>query len=161
MSERTTSRTGAGAQLGRILLHLAVSVGAVVMITPFVWIALTSLKTKLEVATFTWLPQEFRWQNFIEAMQTAPCLRYFVNSLIIAVGETAVTLVICTMAGYPLANMPIRGSKGLLTYFIVLLMVPFQIILVPLLLITKSSRWPAATTSSGRTGSAGSTRTGG
>jgi multiple sugar transport system permease protein len=70
-------------------------------------------------------------------MQIAPFLNYFRNSLFIAVGETAVTLVVCTMAGYALAKLPIRGAKSLLNYFIVLLMVPFQIILVPLFLIVK------------------------
>jgi multiple sugar transport system permease protein len=71
-------------------------------------------------------------------MQTAPFLRYFRNSLFIAVGETAFTLAVCTTAGYALAKLPIRGSKALLSYFILLLMVPFQIILVPLFLIVKS-----------------------
>ena len=123
---------------GRILLYVVLTVGALLMMTPFIWMLLTAFKSNLEIAKFGWLPGELRWHNFVEAMQTAPFLRYFRNSLFIAVGETAFTLVVCTMAGYALAKMPLRGSKALLTYFIVLLLVPFQIILVPLFLIVKS-----------------------
>ena len=127
-----------GIRVGRILLYVVLSLGAVLMITPFLWMVLTAFKNDLEIATFSWLPTELRWRNFVEAMQSAPFLRYFRNSLFIAVGETAFTLAVCTTAGYALAKLPIRGSKALLSYFILLLLVPFQIILVPLFLIVKS-----------------------
>lgn len=125
-------------RLGYAVLYVALSIGAVLMLAPFIWMLLTALKAPNEVGTFSWLPKEFLWSNFAEAMQIAPFLNYFRNSLFIAVGETAVTLVICTMAGYALAKLPLRGSKHLLNYFIVLLMIPFQIILVPLFLVVKS-----------------------
>jgi multiple sugar transport system permease protein len=127
-----------GLRLGRVALYAALSIGAVLMVVPFLWMVLTALKSDLEIAKFSWLPGELRWHNFVEAMQTAPFLRYFRNSLIIAVGETAFTLAVCTTAGYALAKLPIRGPKALLSYFILLLLVPFQIILVPLFLIVKS-----------------------
>jgi multiple sugar transport system permease protein len=127
-----------GLRPGRVLLYVALSLGALVMITPFLWMVLTAFKSDLEIAKFSWLPGELRWHNFVEAMRTAPFLRYFRNSLFIAVGETAFTLAVCTTAGYALAKLPIRGSKALLSYFILLLLVPFQIILVPLFLIVKS-----------------------
>jgi multiple sugar transport system permease protein len=116
---------------GRILLYVVLTVGAILMITPFLWMMLTAFKSDLEIMKFSWLPGELRWHNFTEAMQTAPFLRYFRNSLFIAVGETAFTLAVCTTAGYALAKLPIRGSKALLSYFILLL-------LVPLFLIVKS-----------------------
>ncbi|NEA35430.1 carbohydrate ABC transporter permease [Streptomyces sp. SID13031] len=127
-----------GLRIGRVVLYVALSIGALLMITPFLWMVLTAFKNDLEIAKFSWLPGELRWRNFVEAMQTAPFLRYFRNSLFIAVGETAFTLAVCTTAGYALAKLPIRGSKALLSYFILLLLVPFQIILVPLFLIVKS-----------------------
>lgn len=125
-------------RVGRILLYVALSIGAVLMVVPFVWMVLTAFKSELEIAKFSWLPGELRWRNFVEAMQSAPFLRYFRNSLLIAVGETAFTLAVCTTAGYALAKLPIRGAKALLNYFILLLLVPFQILLVPLFLIVKS-----------------------
>jgi multiple sugar transport system permease protein len=135
---RTAGTRGPGPRPGRVLLYLALSVGAVLMIVPFLWMVLTAFKSDLEIAKFSWLPGQLRWHNFVEAMQTAPFLRYFRNSLFIAAGETTFTLAVCTTAGYALAKLPIRGSKALLSYFILLLLVPFQIILVPLFLIVKS-----------------------
>jgi len=117
---------------------VALTVGSLLMLAPFIWMVLTALKAPNEVGVFTWLPNEYHWENFSEAMKIAPFLNYFRNSFIIAIGETAVTLAVCTMAGYALAKLPLRGAKSLLNYFIVLLMVPFQIILVPLFLIVKS-----------------------
>ena len=133
-----TSSRPSGPKIGRIVLYVVLTLGALVMITPFLWMVLTAFKSDLEIAKFSWLPDELRWRNFVEAMQTAPFLRYFRNSLFIALGETAFTLAVCTTAGYALAKLPIRGSKALLSYFILLLLVPFQIILVPLFLIVKS-----------------------
>ena len=124
--------------VGRVVLYAALTIGALLMIAPFLWMILTAFKSDLEVAKFTWLPAVWRWENFVEAMQAAPFLQYFRNSFVIAVGQTAVTLVICTMAGYVLSSLPIRGGRFLLSYFITLLMVPFQLILVPLFLIVKS-----------------------
>ncbi|GAB2563035.1 carbohydrate ABC transporter permease [Kribbella endophytica] len=142
MTSATVSVVGetkeSSVRTGRIVLYVALTVGALLMITPFLWMVLTAFKSELEITKFSWLPGELRWHNFVEAMQTAPFLRYFRNSLIIAVGETAFTLAVCTTAGYALAKLPIRGAKALLSYFILLLMVPFQIILVPLFLIVKS-----------------------
>lgn len=123
---------------GRVVLYAVLLLGSVLMIGPFIWMILTALKSTGEVSTFSWLPTTFYWNNFAEAMNAAPFLRYFWNSLVLTVGETALTLVFCTMAGYALAKAPIRGAKGLLNYFIALMMVPFQIILVPLFLLVKS-----------------------
>ncbi|WP_150309216.1 carbohydrate ABC transporter permease [Planctomonas psychrotolerans] len=125
-------------RLGKVVIYILLTAGAIVMIAPFVWMVLTALKGRAEAASFSWLPEQLLFSNFVEAMQTAPFLMYFRNSLFIAVGETAFTIVLCTMAGYTLAKMPIRGSKFLLNYFIALLMVPFQLILVPLFLVVRS-----------------------
>ena len=123
---------------GRVALYAVLSLGSLLMVGPFIWMILTALKSTGEVGTFTWLPREFHWSNFAEAMDAAPFLRYFWNSLVLTVGQTALTLVFCTMAGYALAKAPIRGAKGILSYFIALMMVPFQIILVPMFLLVKS-----------------------
>lgn len=123
---------------GRVALYAVLSLGSLLMVGPFIWMILTALKSTGEVGTFTWLPREFHWSNFVEAMDAAPFLRYFWNSLVLTVGQTALTLIFCTMAGYALAKAPIRGAKGILNYFIALMMVPFQIILVPMFLLVKS-----------------------
>lgn len=122
----------------RVLLYAVLSLGALVMVAPFVWMVLTALKSSGEVSSFSWLPRHVSWSNFTDAFNAAPFLQYFANSFVLTVGETALTLLFCTMAGYALAKAPIRGSRFILGYFIALMMVPFQIILVPLFLLVKS-----------------------
>jgi len=124
--------------VGRVLLYIVLTLGGVFMVLPFVWMFLTSLKSPGEVSSFSWLPKEFQWGNFADAMQAAPFPRYFLNSVILAIGSTTLSLIFCTMAGYALAQLPIRGRGKLMAYFIVLLTVPFQIVLVPMFLVVKS-----------------------
>ncbi|MEO7016458.1 MAG: carbohydrate ABC transporter permease [Leifsonia sp.] len=111
--------------------------GAVAMVTPFVWMVLTSLKSPSEVTKFSWLPQTLHFDNYVKAFTAAPFLEYFRNSLILTIGETALTLVFATAAGYALAQLPLRGKRWILGYVIVLLMVPFQVVIVPLFLVVK------------------------
>ena len=124
--------------VGRVLLYVVLSLGGILMVLPFIWMVFTSLKSPGEVSSFSWLPKEFQWGNFADAMQAAPFPRYFLNSVILTVGSTTLTLIFCSMAGYALAQLPIRGRNKILAYFILLLTVPFQIVLVPMFLVVKS-----------------------
>src|SRR5690606_1138263 len=77
-------------------------------------------------------------ENYVDAFNVAPFLMYFRNSLIVVVGQTIPLLVIATAAGYALAQLPIRGRSPILTYFVVLLGVPFQVLIVPLFIVVRS-----------------------
>jgi multiple sugar transport system permease protein len=125
-------------QLGRIALYLVLSVGGFLMVVPFLWMFLTSLKSLSEVNTFSLLPEGFRWQNYVDALNAAPFGLYFRNSLIVVVGQTLPTLAIATAAGYALAQLPMRGKGKILNYFIALLVVPFQVLIVPLFLVVRA-----------------------
>lgn len=127
-----------GKTLARILLVSVLTVGAVAMIVPFIWMVLSSLKSPTELTTFSWIPQTLRWQNYTEALSSAPFGTYFRNTAILTVGQTAITLVFATSAGYALACTPMRGRKFLSGFVIVMIMVPFYVILVPEFLIVRS-----------------------
>ncbi|MDJ0334066.1 carbohydrate ABC transporter permease [Salinibacterium sp. G-O1] len=136
---RNTSTDGrsAGRITRRVLFYLVLSIAAFAMVVPFLWMVLTSLKSPAEVNSFSWLPTELHWENYGDAMSAAPFLDYFRNSFILAVGQTALTLTFATAAGYALAKLPIRGKKYVMWYVIALLMVPFQVVIVPLFLVVK------------------------
>ncbi|WP_396667536.1 carbohydrate ABC transporter permease [Microbacterium sp. R86528] len=133
----STKKRSPGARLARALFYIVLSVAAFAMVLPFIWMVLTSLKSPAEVNSFTWLPTELVWQNYVDAMTAAPFVDYFRNSFILAVGQTFLTLVFATAAGYALAKLPIPGAKYWLGYVILLLMVPFQVVIVPLFLVVK------------------------
>lgn len=121
-----------------VVVTLLLAVGGFLMVVPFLWMLVTSVKSLNEVSAFSWLPRGFEWRNYLDAMDAAPFARYFRNSLIVVVGQTVPVLLLCTAAGYALAQLPIRGRRAILNYFIVLLIVPFQVLIVPLFLVVKS-----------------------
>jgi multiple sugar transport system permease protein len=122
---------------GKALLMVVLAVGGLLMVVPFLWMILTSFKTLNEVNSFAWLPNHVEWMNYVNALKAAPFATYFRNSLIVVVGQTIPVLLFCTAAGYALAQLPIRFRRGILNYFIVLLVVPFQVLIVPLFLVVR------------------------
>jgi multiple sugar transport system permease protein len=134
-SSRQRSRTRL---LPRLLLYVALLIGASIMVAPFIWMILSSLKSSGETSSFDWLPETLRWRNYTEAMSAAPFGRYFLNTVVLAIGQTLLTLTFATMAGYALAQLPIRGRGPILGYVLSLLMVPYTIVMVPLFLVVKS-----------------------
>ena len=122
---------------GKALLMVVLAVGGFLMVVPFLWMILTSFKTLNEVNGFAWLPNHVEWMNYVNALKAAPFATYFRNSLIVVVGQTIPVLLFCTAAGYALAQLPIRFRRGILNYFIVLLVVPFQVLIVPLFLVVR------------------------
>lgn len=121
-----------------IVLYAVLIVGGLLMVVPFIWMVLTSLKTLDEVNSFSWLPKSIHWQNYVEAFDAAPFLIYFRNSFIVVIGQTIPLLLIATAAGYALAQLPVKGKGTILSYFILLLGVPFQVIIVPLFIVVRS-----------------------
>lgn len=123
----------------RILLHLALAAGAFVMIVPFVWMMLSSLKSHADISAYPpkiW-PTEWVWSNYPEAMNFAPFGTYFRNSLFISIGHTVINLAFATMAGYALARLPFRGRTVVFVGILAMMMIPTYTKIVPQYLIAK------------------------
>jgi multiple sugar transport system permease protein len=136
-STRTVGSRG-NRPAGRAVLYLLLSAGAVFMVAPFVWMLLTSLKDPAEISSFSWIPHGLRFSNYSEALQAAPFAMYFRNTIILTIGQTALTLIFATAAGYALACLPMRGRKTLSGLIVLTMMVPFYVVLVPDFLVTRS-----------------------
>jgi len=126
-------------RLSRAALYVALSVIAVVMVVPFVWMVLTSLKTPADIAASppTFLPTEWAWGNYADALAAAPFLTYARNSLIIAVSHTTINLLVASMAGYALARLRFRGSELVFLGFVAALMIPTYTKIIPEFLIVR------------------------
>lgn len=124
--------------IGRIALYVILSVGGFLMIVPFIWMVLTSFKSPTDVNTFSWLPVTWHPENYPDAFNLAPFLTYFRNSVIVVVGQTVPTMILSSAAGYALARLPVRGADRILNYFILLLVVPFQILIIPLFIVVRA-----------------------
>lgn len=126
-------------RMRRLVLAVVLGIGAFTMIVPFLWMVLTSVKSPEDLATFppSFWPDEWVWSNYRDALDAAPFGTYFRNSLIIASGHTAITLVFAAMAGYALARIPFRGREIVFIGFIAMLMIPTYTKIVPQFLIVK------------------------
>jgi multiple sugar transport system permease protein len=131
-------RASPASVVGKVVLYVVLGVGGFLMVVPFIWMLLTSFKELNEINSFSWLPRGFAWHNYLDAFNAAPFLIYFRNSLIVVIGQTVPLLLIAGAAGYALAQLPIKGRSTILNYFILLLGVPFQVLIVPLFMVVHS-----------------------
>lgn len=111
---------------------------SLLMITPFVWMILSSLRDPAQGPGGGLVPSSLHWSNYLEALRSAPFLTYARNSLVIALGHTVVNVVFASMAGYALARLPFRGSKVLFFGFIGAIMIPMYTIVVPQFILVRS-----------------------
>jgi multiple sugar transport system permease protein len=124
----------------QLVLHAVLTVGALLMIVPFVWMVLSSLKSHAEITSYppTWLPRHWDFGNYPEALKFAPFGTYFRNSLIIATGHTVLNVALASMAGYSLARVAFRGRNALFLAMLATMMIPTYTKIVPQYLIAKA-----------------------
>ncbi|GAA3807440.1 carbohydrate ABC transporter permease [Streptomyces chiangmaiensis] len=120
----------------RATLPLVVLVpGAAVMIFPFVWMLLSSLKSGAEVSHLppTLWPHKFQFSNYATTWRTPPQTfgRYYLNSFILAAGGTLLKAVIATLAAYAFAHMRFPGRRLLFAAFLATMMIPGEVTLIP------------------------------
>jgi len=107
----TRRRTRKAAGWSGFYLMLAIFV--IVSLFPFYWIVITALKTQPEIAagTSSLLPGHITWSNFSTILTQHVFVRSLVNSVIIALSTTILTVIVASLAGYGLARTQIRGKQ--------------------------------------------------
>ncbi len=118
----------------RVLTHVILILASVIAVAPFIWAFFTSLKPPGEIFTsiLTIIPAHPTFQNYVNAWFQTSLDRWILNSLILTVGVVFVTLLIDTLAGYALAKGDFRGRQIVYLLVIGTLVIPPQVVLVPL-----------------------------
>ncbi len=108
------------------LFHAAAIIISLAFVLPLVWMVSVSLrKTGLTLPhAIQWLPQEPQWQNYQRIFQILPMGRYFFNSLLIAALGVPLSLLFGSWAGFAMSQLGKRARRRLLTFTIILMMVP-------------------------------------
>ncbi|MDA2814665.1 carbohydrate ABC transporter permease [Nocardiopsis sp. RSe5-2] len=121
------SPTGAAATVSAVVL-------AVLWLLPLVWAVLTSLKPEAETTAvpIRWLPVEPTIEAYRLVIARGDIQQWLINSTVISTLVTALTLVLCAMAAYAFSRTEFRGRNALLLLFIAGIMVPPQVLIVPL-----------------------------
>jgi len=135
---------GGGKRRGSLwAVHLVLILGAVVMVGPFVWEVLTSLKTLGESTRVppTLLPESWQWGNYVEVFDRLPFGSMFLNTVLMTIGRTLGQLVFCSLAAYAFARLEFPGRNVLFVLFLAVLMVPPQLFLIPQYQIMANLGW--------------------
>lgn len=114
-----------------------------VILFPFVWMLLTALKPADQALAVppTAIGREIRWSNFAEAWSYVDLGQYTVNSLVVAVGGTLIVLVVSSLSGYAFSRLNFRGRAGLFVLFMATLMVPQEVLVVPMFVLMQQLGW--------------------
>lgn len=109
-----------------------------VVLIPFVWMVSMSFKIESEIMSFppTFFPKEISMKHMIAIWKRIPLLTYIKNTVIFAVGVAFVSVMIDSLAGYAFARIRFRGREVLFNLILLTMMVPFQIIMIPLYIET-------------------------
>lgn len=126
-----------------VLKVLLLSIGAVFMIIPFVWMVLTSFKTLAEVnhIPMIWLPSNFEFTNYQEVLGRLNFVKYFKNTVINTIVITGGQVMICAIAAYAFARLSFPGRDKIFFVLLAVMMVPSQMTIIPQYLIVGKLGW--------------------
>jgi multiple sugar transport system permease protein len=133
-------------RLNRALLYAALVLLSLVFVLPLVWMVFSALKPSEEVTGIppTFFPKVFTTKSFDTIFASSgqtPVLRWFLNSMISAVGTTLLVLATAAPAAYALARMEFRGKRVLLGLILATLFIPPIIFLPPTFLVVDALGW--------------------
>jgi multiple sugar transport system permease protein len=116
---------------------------ALIVLFPILWMVFTALKPESEAisATPSLLPLHWQWSNLAEVEQAGPFLRWYFNSLVIALATIVGNLVVGVPAAYAFARMKFRGKNILFLFVLATLMIPGEVLLIPLFVLLSTWEW--------------------
>lgn len=115
------------------LIYIALTLGAVIMIFPFVWMLLTSLKTAGESVQIppTIFPRELVINNFQRALESLPFVRLYWNTALLIVLRVLCAVAFSSAAGYAFAKLHFKGKNIFFSLIVMQMMLPSQIFIIP------------------------------
>ncbi len=130
--------------LTQMLLYSVLGLAGITMVVPFVWMLVTSLKPDAQSLTTGggWIFGNLNWGNYVTAWQRASFSHYALNTGIYALFSTLGQVIFGAMAGYAFARLDFPGRNMLFVLVLATMMIPFQMLLVPLFVMLR--HWPLA-----------------
>lgn len=130
-------------RLWNAMIILILLAGGVIMLTPFVWLVVSSLKPLEKVFIFPpeWIPDPVQWQNYPDALLYKPFGLYFLNTLRIVVLNLIAILLSASFCGYGFARIRFPGRDFWFGLVLATLMVPYFVLMVPQFIIFSRLGW--------------------
>jgi multiple sugar transport system permease protein len=141
-AERTRRRSRRIGRRPRTLARFVVLLaGGLIFVSVFLYAVLSAVKPADEVLAMKLWPDKWQWSNFTLPFKQAPFARYYLNSVVVGVSVTLLNVVTCTLAGYSFAKFSYRGRNLLFFLVLATLMIPLEVIYVPLYALVFKLGW--------------------
>ncbi len=131
--EKLEKSAGARERIGRCLTYMGLTIWAVLVLFPFYWMILTSVKSysaynsEFTPKVFTLSPT---LENYVEVFTTVPLADYLLNTLIFTVLTTAIMLFVTVLAAFAFARLEFPGKNLVFTLFLALMMIPAELVVI-------------------------------
>ena len=126
-----------------IVIYLFLIFVAFIMIFPFYWMINSSLKSMDEyyLANPTFWPMEVHWENYMNAWQAADFGRYMINTVIVGVTSTILSLLITILAAFAFARINFKGRELLFTILLATMMIPGEMFTITNYVTVSNLEW--------------------
>lgn len=113
-----------------------------VIFFPVVWMVSISLREPVETFSIPprWIPKTFTFRNYATIILDKVNIRYFLNSYLIAIGVTLLSLFLASFAGYGFSRFTFRGSNFMVIYLLLTQMIPEALLIIPYFLIMTTTK---------------------
>lgn len=120
-------------RIGNGITYVLLSLWALVVLFPFYWMLLTSVKS-YSAYNSEYIPKFYTLsptlQNYKEAFTAVPLAKYFTNTLIFTIATTAIMLVVITLAAFAFARLEFKGKNAVFLLFLSLMMIPNELVII-------------------------------
>jgi multiple sugar transport system permease protein len=130
-------------RLLRVATFLTLLFVAFIVLLPFIWTVLTSLKLEEDIVRYPpqLFPRSLTLQHYEDIWSRVPFARLFLNTVIFAGGVTLISLLFDSLTAYALARLDFPGRNVLFILVLVTMMLPFQVTLIPLFKLLTDLDW--------------------
>ena len=117
-----------------IITNLIVLFFAVISLFPLYWLVTSSFKNSADVVKMppVWFPKTFTLSNYIGVFNNQPAFKWAYNSLFVALVSTFALIIVSALAAYAFSKLKFKGKKIIFVIFISSLMIPKEVMIVPL-----------------------------
>ena len=126
---------------GKVGIYVVLLLITACMIVPFLWMLSASIKSNREVFLmdpFVWIPEQPKWDNYINIWTKIPLLKFVENTVILTIVVTFLQLLTSSFAAYSFAKLEFKHKNALFLAYIATIAMPWQVYMVPQFIMMRS-----------------------
>lgn len=126
-----------------VLIYIFLAAMALIIILPFYWMLITSLKTTDEIraTTQTFFPATVMWSNYVEVFRHFDFITYLINTLIVGIISTLGTLITTIFAAFAFARLNFKGKEVMFMILLATMMIPGEMMVITNYITVSNFGW--------------------